>query len=479
MKRTPASLAFAAAAGLPGIALCCLLAACDAGPRTDVVPYSSKAVDFYAYGEADGGPDDGDPENDVPAYAPAFTLVYGPTGVLTGRFSMTYAPDDPGRLVRTDCYQYDEAGLNPALIGYDTYEYDRPDAYYESGVPYYRIKCGRSWVPDGESGLERARYDVTYADDGHTTPRQSVHYAEIIDYKWDDAKAAFEATYSQRATWADLDADGALDLDAYGSPTNYQTEQYFAYDDDGANPLLECEYAAYYNAAGEMVNELYHVIRGSHVDASVLPSGIDEGYFYVQYANNQAGLTCLQSDTWYGDPLQPDYALVAPIAAARSAATKAFTLPLAYAIDPLFIGNNADMVMYEYDSAGNPVVDSFYAYGSLVARKTYGWLPSGRLSEKSRYVRGGSVLEQRDCYRYYDSWVDGRKYAAAEVTTYYLDVRPTEGESDFSRTSACLSPRNAAFRDSGFSPVRGSEAETLEAYRQKIRIATRNTHERR
>jgi hypothetical protein len=402
-----------------------LLASCDIQPQAVIIPYSSKVVDFHPYLDKNGDGDTTD-NDDGPAAAPDFTLVYDATGKLSGKFAMSYGAD--GLLERTDCYQYDADGLNPVLVSYDVFTYEAV-TYYGAGVSKRHLIRAETFVPSGSANVSRLYYTIAYA---HPDLPAVVtdHYSSIDDFKWDDVKQAFEQTNRQTASWVSLDGDALYDHDAGFSPTHYRTKQEYQYDADGANPKLTTEYAAYYNASGVMVNELYHVIRSPYSTVDILPSGKDEGYYYVQYSRNPQGRTCFKANNWYGDPsnspsflprLPPPPPPPPPALPPPRPPFPAFVHPFSYAIEPLFIGDNADMILTDFDDAGNPVKESYYAYGSLKEIKTYRWLDASRMAEATRYISGGATLEERETYRYYDIGISGARYSATEKTIYYMD----------------------------------------------------------
>jgi hypothetical protein len=389
--------------------------------------------------------------------------VYDATGKLSGKLAMTYGAD--GLIERTDCYQYDADGLNPARVSYDVFTYETV-TYYGAGTAKRHLVQADTFVPSGDTNVRRLYYTIAYAHP--TLAVVTDHYSSIDDFKWDDARRVFEQTNRQTASWADLDADGVYDHDSGFNPIHYRTKQEYQYDADGANPALTTEYAAYYNASKVLVNELYHVIRSPYSTVDILPAGKDEGYYYVQYSRNPQGRTCFKANNWYGDPLNTPSFL--PRIMPGPLPLPAFAYPYTYAIDPLFIGDNADMILTDFDDAGNPVKESYYAYGSLKEIKTYRWLDAARMAEATRYISGGATLEQRETYRYYEIGISGVRYSATEKTIYYMD-EAADGAIDGAASS------RSAFSPAG--PVRSDPAAFLASYGEAKFKSMRNAYEQR
>lgn len=409
-RRSRAALAAAA---------CLALAAtisCDGTGGAVQVPWSSKVVEFHPYGEAGES-----------AWDPEFTIVYGPDGLPDGRFEMAY--DAEGKPTRTDLYQYDEAGAQRSHMGYYLYTYDG------SG----RLIRGDACSPDDTIG---EYYVVTYDGFGN--------YTSIID--WTATDTGFKRTYSHYVSWADP-AEG-----------RYRLERYYKFDEAGAAETLQREYQAYYDSAGRLMNEIYHVVRSTDgsVSGDILPSGSNEGYFYVQFSDNDQGLTFLQSDNWYGDPLDP-----AGLPTDLGTNRPAFNPAVLYPVNPSFIGNNADILMTEYNADGNWVKDSFYMYGMLQEVVSYSWLDAWRISETSRYVNGGKTLDQRDSVRYKDAVVEGRSYATVETTTWYVGSDPADN-LDASQAPArrgnLAARRGSAAERAALNPSGSTPAELLSAW---------------
>ncbi len=416
----------AALAGLAALAIfmAALGISCDTGAPLSLVPYSSRVTEFYPYIEPDLAASNSD-----------FNVVYDSTGVAKGRFEMSYDAD--GLLVRTDVYQYDETDPSiRTLLGYYLYTYDGNG----------NITLGEAFSAANERG---EYYEIAYNGDGN--------YVSIID--WVNSESGFLRTNAHYVFW--LDAN------------RYWLEQFYKYDAAGAVASLLREYQAYYDSGNRLINEIYHVIRESDGDpnSTILPSGSNEGYFYVQYSDNAEGLTYLQTDSWYGNPT------VSPFIPTDLGASNrpAFNIVTPYPINPSFIGNNMNLLLTDYNLDGNWVKDSHFMQGSLQEIITYRWLDSSRITETSRYVNGGKALNQRDAVRYFDILVDGKLYAAVETTTYYLGTDPNSETSASARNASLIQRPNserARLKPAGFS---GDSL--LSAYGDSIFQSMRNRHE--
>ena len=416
-------------AGLSVLACVTLLAGCPLPPPIDAVaPFDSRVLEYHPVDSTGAVSPD-----------PSFTVVYDSTNTASGRFEMSY--DENGYPIRTDIYQYEDDGLTTTLIGWYIYT-------YEAG-PMHRITGGETFNAEG-SRLEY--YTVTW-DAGY-------NYTDITDYKV--AGGTDIETAHQIATYL-KGADPAAGF--------YRTEQYITCDDAGVENALKKEYAAWYSppdAEGYVsrVCELYHVLRNADPDdAEILPQGADEAYFYVSYSYDAAGNTFLQSDSlYYGTPQ-------------RFTVTPAADDPFLYQINASLIGNQTDMILWEYDEYNMPIKASFYLGGVLQETKTYTWRDPEHITTKARYINGGAMLAQKEQTTYWDTTVDGRIYQVWENTTFSFDAAPAKSAaapyewSMAARSSKSLGP------EPDFSPTGLAGGDLVAAYAERTYRKVRGLHD--
>jgi len=436
MKKTKETTAAVFAATLA--LACSTLTSCPLAPSLqDLAPFDSQILEYHER-FADGTVD----EN------PARSIVYDSTGKPAGRFEMAY--DALGYPTRTDVYTYDSDGITNSLTGYYLYAYD----------VLSRIESGKTYDP---AGTLLEEYDVTY----HTTLTD--RYTDIADWGLNTSTSLWVRTADHVVTYL---------TDGSSGDGEYRTEQYFTYDSTGTTKSLLKEYAAWYaipDADGyPRTNcELYHVLKGS--DTDILPSGLDEAYYYVSYSYDPKGNTFLQADSWYGDPTNLPSRLPNDIPKGlmgEFTVTPGNPDPFAYPINFNFIGNQASMIIWEFDAYQNPVKASLYLYGILQEIKTYRWLDLDHIAEKARYVNGGATLEQREATRYYDAIVDGEAYQIQETTTYYFGEAPTKNA-----VARRASSKSFLRAEPGFLPAGMAGTDLIAAYGERIFRKVEDIHE--
>lgn len=408
------------AASLGCVALLLLaLGGCSLAPLAQsVTPYNSRTLEYHAI-LSDGSVDPN----------PAMIIVYDSTGKQAGKFVSTY--DASGNVTRTDIYQYNSDGTT-TLLGHYSYTYQAAT----STLPELLTK-GEAF---DASGNPKEYYDITYA----VGAGMQDHYTDIADYTVDAAGNATESTDHVVTYITDTNNPAA---------GGYRTEQYFTFDSSGTESL-QSEYVAYYLPpdANGYVNEqaeLYHVIRGSSSSTStVLPSGVDEAYFYTKFSYDAQENTYMQTDYLYGN-ITTKSGLPTDIPAARyDSTTHAFIPvtgwnvdpaagnpdPLPYTInttctpsDETCVGNQVDTILYQYNSDNNPVKELLYVKGQLQEERTFSWKDPTHVTSKNLFVNGGNTLQQRDTTKYYPTTVGGVSYQVWDTTTYYFGLGPAKG----------------------------------------------------
>lgn len=349
---------------------------------------------------------------------PVENRLYDELGRLIAVSKHTYTKmTEPGyeyyMVTRTDVYEVDTEG-NQSFLEYYTYEY-HPDYYEyidEDGneileVDYLLLR-GETYTADG---ILRLYYDTSYdsaANDGDFTTPDYDYYLNIVDKRDSDG----ESTAEQYATYAE-DPDGAK---------HFRTEKFYVRKEDDSGLELSKEFASWYDVAApyDYLYDLYHSFRGE--------GGAEEFYYFTRYSRNDTGQVYEQADYEY------DAAVIPKISSGNHTNdtfvdSDAVGWPLSsynYSIEFDKIGRQATVLKTEYDERGNITLDQRLYRGELIEYTKYVYDVS-ELTDKNRYTKGGSLLNDRKTVRFRDQVIYGKPYSVKEICEYkYYDYSSTE-----------------------------------------------------
>ena len=358
-----------------------LLGACDLVPPGEeaYIDYSSRVVDI----------------SDVLDLAARDfrlreTQVYGSTGKLGGRFVQGY--DAEGLNNEVHVYAVDDEG-NSVLTEHQVITRDPATDMETLNESFDSDDVRQSWAA------------TTY----HAPPLDTAYVLWQL-WVWDPGTEADILQSERRATYLTAQADPDLE-------GRLRTVQLFSRDSEGVMKLTS-ESAFWYDAAGLLLAQLDHVLRGTDdVDEAVLPEGVDERYFYSAYSRNPQDQVFSKIQYLYEDALIPRDADLS------FTLTPANPDPLAYSIDNDGVRYQVGMEISDYDGQGNLVRETVYSFGEIQEVRTYAWLEPGFETERARYVNGGTVLDEKVVTRYRVEDIGGAECWVKEAFTYYTDDR--------------------------------------------------------
>jgi hypothetical protein len=292
----------------------------------------------------------------------------------------------------TNTYIFDGSGAKPAVPSEQTvYTYlDAADCDSDGdGVndvsALRRISTIERFAANGEkTGIDSVTYD------GNVTTAYSV----IKTYRTDGETDVLES--EQRATYyknTDPDYNGSI-----------RTEKKFSYDEtDGYS--LQKETAFWYEDDGSISHELDHVFRGD--------DNAEELYLYKPYSYTEDGKVYLISDYSYDDA-----GLSAGADGSAYGVTPADDDPYPYSIDYDSIGIQKNMTLFDYNDRGLVKRETLYTQGFVQEVRTYAYNDQDELVNKTRYISGGNVLEEKIVIRFREETIGGSQYLLKEIITY-------------------------------------------------------------
>ena len=317
------------------------------------------------------------------------TKVYDGTKKQTIEVVNTY--NENGVKVLSETFDCDENGKKPEIpIQYTEY------TYYEDGDHDGKLHLADTFDSEGTKVAYR---EITYNTD--ETYKSSTDYILGEEDFVEDRK---EEKYF------------------YGTGEPFEgelrVEKFFNYDTDETVWELKKETAYWYEEAesGEgarISHKLNHSFRGENSE--------EEVYFYKPYSYTGGDNVYLESDFEYNVYDADDNFIAGFPRDGYSSfdATAGDADPFIYQIEYGLIGEQQNMVLFDFNERQLVAKETLYTFGSLQETRLYAYNADDNVISMSRYINKGQLLEEKIVMNYREETLeDGNTYDVKETITY-------------------------------------------------------------